>query len=110
MLHRLSRAQPQEQIWRQGHSCAGTHPTRELAAQVEESVRDYGKYLDINSTVVFGGVGMNPQIDRIKRGVDVLVARPGVCSTCSSKVSWIFPRLKFWCWTKGPHARQRVHP
>ncbi|GAA4417785.1 DEAD/DEAH box helicase [Acidovorax lacteus] len=52
-------------------------PTRELAAQVEESVRDYGKYLDLSSTVIFGGVGMNPQIDRIKRGVDVLVATPG---------------------------------
>lgn len=39
------------------------------AAQVEESVRQYGKYLDLNSTVVFGGVGMNPQIDRIKRAV-----------------------------------------
>ncbi|MFN3375023.1 MAG: DEAD/DEAH box helicase [Burkholderiaceae bacterium] len=52
-------------------------PTRELAAQVEESVRNYGKYLDLSSTVIFGGVGMNPQIDRIKRGVDVLVATPG---------------------------------
>ncbi len=52
-------------------------PTRELAAQVEESVRDYGKYLKLDSTVVFGGVGMNPQIDRIKRGVDILVATPG---------------------------------
>ncbi len=53
-------------------------PTRELAAQVEESVRLYGKYLDgIKSTVIFGGVGMNPQIERLKRGVDVLVATPG---------------------------------
>ncbi|MCD2512200.1 DEAD/DEAH box helicase [Comamonas endophytica] len=53
-------------------------PTRELAAQVEESVRAYSKYLDgISSTVIFGGVGMNPQIDRIKRGVDILVATPG---------------------------------
>ena len=52
-------------------------PTRELAAQVEESVRTYGKYLDLTSTVIFGGVGMNPQIDRIARGVDILVATPG---------------------------------
>ncbi len=52
-------------------------PTRELAAQVEESVRTYGKYLDLTSTVIFGGVGMNPQIQRIKRGVDILVATPG---------------------------------
>ncbi|XAH21200.1 DEAD/DEAH box helicase [Xylophilus sp. GW821-FHT01B05] len=52
-------------------------PTRELAAQVEESVREYGKHLKLSSTVIFGGVGMNPQIDRIKRGVDILVATPG---------------------------------
>jgi ATP-dependent RNA helicase RhlE len=52
-------------------------PTRELAAQVEESVRTYGKYLQLTSTVIFGGVGMNPQIERIKQGVDILVATPG---------------------------------
>ena len=52
-------------------------PTRELAAQVEESVKDYGKYLSLQSTVVFGGVGMKPQVERVKRGVDVLVATPG---------------------------------
>ena len=52
-------------------------PTRELAAQVEESVRTYGKYLDITSAAVFGGVGMNPQISRMKKGVDILVATPG---------------------------------
>ena len=52
-------------------------PTRELAAQVEESVRVYGKYLDITSMVMFGGVGMGAQIDKLRRGVDVLVATPG---------------------------------
>jgi ATP-dependent RNA helicase RhlE len=52
-------------------------PTRELAAQVEESVRDYGKYVELSSTVIFGGVGMNPQISKLKRGVDILVATPG---------------------------------
>ncbi len=52
-------------------------PTRELAAQVEESVRTYGKYLELTSTVIFGGVGMNPQISKLKKGVDVLVATPG---------------------------------
>ena len=53
-------------------------PTRELAAQVEESVQVYGKYLPgINSGVVFGGVGMNPQISQLKKGVDILVATPG---------------------------------
>lgn len=52
-------------------------PTRELAAQVEESVNTYGKYTNINSGVIFGGVGINPQIKLLKNGVDVLVATPG---------------------------------
>ncbi|WP_234387440.1 DEAD/DEAH box helicase, partial [Paracidovorax avenae] len=78
MLHRLSQGPaPKSKFGGKGVRALVLTPTRELAAQVEESVRAYGKYLDINSTVVFGGVGMNPQIDRIKRGVDVLVATPG---------------------------------
>ena len=52
-------------------------PTRELAAQVEESIRTYGQYLQLTSTVIFGGVGMNPQINKLKAGVDILVATPG---------------------------------
>lgn len=52
-------------------------PTRELAAQVEESVRTYGKYLNLSSAVIFGGVGINPQIKLLKHGVDILVATPG---------------------------------
>ncbi len=52
-------------------------PTRELAAQVEESVRVYGKYSKQTSMVVYGGVGINPQIAQLKRGVDILVATPG---------------------------------
>jgi ATP-dependent RNA helicase RhlE len=52
-------------------------PTRELAAQVEESVKTYGKYLELTSAAIFGGVGMNPQISRMKKGVDILVATPG---------------------------------
>ena len=52
-------------------------PTRELAAQVEESVRVYGKYLPLTSGVIFGGVGINPQIKLLKTGVDTLVATPG---------------------------------
>lgn len=52
-------------------------PTRELAAQVEESVRTYGKYLNLTSTVIFGGVGINPQIKLLKHGIDILVATPG---------------------------------
>ncbi len=78
LLDRLSREPaPKNKFGGKGLRALVLTPTRELAAQVEESVRQYGKYLDLNSTVVFGGVGMNPQIDRIKRGVDVLVATPG---------------------------------
>ena len=52
-------------------------PTRELAAQVYESVETYGKYLPLVSTVMFGGVSINPQIKQLRQGVDVLVATPG---------------------------------
>jgi len=52
-------------------------PTRELAAQVEESVQTYGKYLKITSTTVFGGVNINPQIQRLRSRIDILVATPG---------------------------------
>jgi len=52
-------------------------PTRELAAQVNESVRAYGKYLRLRTQVIFGGVGINPQIDGLRRGTDILVATPG---------------------------------
>ncbi|WP_256077602.1 DEAD/DEAH box helicase [Massilia sp. YIM B04103] len=52
-------------------------PTRELAAQVEESVRTYGKYTKLNSAVIFGGVSINPQIKQLRHGVDILVATPG---------------------------------
>ena len=52
-------------------------PTRELAAQVEASVRTYGKHLQLTSTAVFGGVGLGPQTSQLRRGVDILVATPG---------------------------------
>mgnify|MGYP001018903555 CR=1 FL=1 len=52
-------------------------PTRELAAQIGENVRDYSKYLNIRSLVVFGGVSINPQMMKLRGGVDVLVATPG---------------------------------
>ncbi len=52
-------------------------PTRELALQVEESVRDYGKYLKLQSMIMIGGVNINPQITRLKTRVDILVATPG---------------------------------
>jgi ATP-dependent RNA helicase RhlE len=52
-------------------------PTRELAAQVEESVRVYGKYTKLSSMTMFGGVSINPQIQRLRSRVDILVATPG---------------------------------
>jgi ATP-dependent RNA helicase RhlE len=52
-------------------------PTRELAAQVQESVRTYGKYKPLRSITIFGGVNINPQIQDLRRGVDIVVATPG---------------------------------
>ena len=78
MLHKLSQSEaPRNKFGGLGIRALVLTPTRELAAQVEESVQTYGKYLELSSTVIFGGVGMNPQISRVKKGVDVLVATPG---------------------------------
>ena len=52
-------------------------PTRELALQIGESFDAYGKYLKLRSTVIFGGVGQAPQVEALKRGVDILIACPG---------------------------------
>ncbi|PUE40176.1 DEAD/DEAH box helicase [Limnohabitans sp. Bal53] len=78
MLHKLSLSEPgKNRFGGKAIRALVLTPTRELAAQVEESVRDYGKYLKLDSTVIFGGVGMNPQISKVKKGVDILVATPG---------------------------------
>lgn len=52
-------------------------PTRELAVQVADSLRTYGKHLRLNVTTIYGGAGMGPQMDNLRRGVDILVATPG---------------------------------
>lgn len=52
-------------------------PTRELAIQIEESIRDYGKNTDVKHTVIFGGVKQHKQVERLKKGVHILVATPG---------------------------------
>lgn len=57
--------------------CLMLTPTRELAAQIEESVKTYGKFLQLKSFVVFGGVNINPQINRLSKPIDILVATPG---------------------------------
>ncbi|WP_374337747.1 DEAD/DEAH box helicase [Leeia sp.] len=78
ILHRLSnRTKPGPSSGRPPVRALILTPTRELAAQVEESVRTYGKYLKLASMVMFGGVSINPQIKALKSRVDILVATPG---------------------------------
>jgi len=76
LLQRLSSSEPHAKGRRPVRALILT-PTRELAAQVGENVRDYSKYLNIRSLVVFGGVSINPQMLKLRGGVDVLVATPG---------------------------------
>jgi ATP-dependent RNA helicase RhlE len=74
LLQRLQNTAPQ------GNKCVRALilvPTRELAAQVAESVENYGRYLPFTSTVIFGGVSINPQITKLRRGVDIVIATPG---------------------------------
>lgn len=75
LLQLLSDA-PQQKGKRQVKALILT-PTRELAAQVADNVYAYGKHLPFKSTVIFGGVGSNPQIQTLKRGVDIVIATPG---------------------------------
>ncbi len=75
ILHRL--AVDRRPALRKGCRALVLTPTRELASQIAESFRTYGRHLGITVTVVFGGVGHRPQIQALSRGVDVLVATPG---------------------------------
>ena len=75
LLQRLS-TRPKDPNRRSARALILT-PTRELAAQVGESVKAYGKYLPLKSTIVFGGVNINPQIASIRSGVDIIIATPG---------------------------------
>ncbi len=77
MLHLMQKTHPERKNHNRHVRALVLTPTRELAAQVAESVSTYGRYLPLRSTVVFGGVGINPQIQKLNRGVDVLVATPG---------------------------------
>jgi len=76
ILHLLSQ-KPLAEVAKGRPRCLMLTPTRELAAQIEESVKVYGKYLPLTSTVIFGGVNANPQIARLKKPLDILVATPG---------------------------------
>ncbi len=78
LLEKLSRAQTEKMAkGRRPVRALILTPTRELAAQVHESVRTYSKYLSLRSTVVFGGVSINPQMMNLRGGTDILVATPG---------------------------------
>ena len=76
ILHILSQ-KPLTEVAKGRPRCLMLTPTRELAAQIEESVKTYGKHLPLTSTVIFGGVNANPQIARLKKPLDILVATPG---------------------------------
>ena len=76
ILHILSQ-KPVADIGKGRPRCLMLTPTRELAAQIEESVKTYGKYLSLSSTVIFGGVNINPQMSRLRKPLDILVATPG---------------------------------
>ncbi len=75
LLERLAQTQPKMQK-KQIRALVLT-PTRELAAQVAESIKTYGKHVPYTSTVIFGGVGINPQLATIRKGVDIVIATPG---------------------------------
>jgi len=79
MLQRLSQSTPQagNSKHRRPIRALILTPTRELAAQVAESVKTYSAHLPLNSAVIFGGVSINPQINKLRKGVDILVATPG---------------------------------
>lgn len=74
MLQKLAAAKP---LHKRPVRALVLTPTRELAAQVLEDVKTYSKFIDIRSTVIFGGVNANPQIRTLRQGVDILVATPG---------------------------------
>jgi ATP-dependent RNA helicase RhlE len=76
LLQRLMEAGAPEKRARKVRALVLT-PTRELAAQVAESVETYGRHLPLSSAVMYGGVSINPQIKHLRKGVDVLVATPG---------------------------------
>lgn len=75
LLQRLSQTEPKMQ--KKQIRALVLVPTRELAAQVAKSIKNYGKYMPYTSCVIFGGVGINPQLSTIRKGVDIVIATPG---------------------------------
>ncbi|PHS40712.1 MAG: ATP-dependent RNA helicase RhlE [Sulfurovum sp.] len=75
LLERLSQKQPH--MHKKQIRALVLTPTRELAAQVAQSITDYGKYTPYRAMVIFGGVGINPQLAALRKGVDIVIATPG---------------------------------
>jgi len=80
--------------------CLVLEPTRELALQVEESFKEYSKYTDLRTTVIYGGVGYGKQREDLARGMDILVATPGASSTSWSRARSSSTRSRPSCSTR----------
>jgi ATP-dependent RNA helicase RhlE len=92
MLHKLSQNQV---VKHRPIRALVLTPTRELAAQVHANIKTYSQFLDIRSTVIFGGVNQNPQIDTLRRGVDILVATPGRLIDLESQKALSLSKVEF---------------
>lgn len=92
LLERLSQTQPQ--MRKKQIRVLVLTPTRELAAQVAQSIKTYGKYMKYSSMVIFGGVGINPQLATLRRGVDIVIATPGRLLDIASQDGIDFSRVE----------------
>ena len=98
ILHRL--AADRRPAPRKGCRVLVLSPTRELASQIAESFRTYGRHLQLSVAVVYGGVAHRPQIQALSHGVDVLVATPAACSIICKSATPTSKVPKYWCSTK----------
>jgi len=92
LLERLSLKQPH--MHKKQIRALVLTPTRELAAQVAQSIIDYGKYTPYRATVIFGGVGINPQLATLRKGVDIVIATPGRLLDIAGQGGIDFSRLE----------------
>ncbi len=92
LLERLSQTQPQ--MRKKQIRVLVLTPTRELAAQVADSIKTYGKYMQYRSSVIFGGVGINPQMATLRKGVEIVIATPGRLLDIAGQGGIDFSRLE----------------
>ncbi len=92
LLERLSQTQPQ--MRKKQIRVLVLTPTRELAAQVADSIKTYGKYMQYRSTVIFGGVGINPQMATLRKGIEIVIATPGRLLDIANQDGIDFSRLE----------------